>query len=70
VPPQVAKAGRLHFKQHQGLGFLKDVKFADADGQQLPQQLRSKQADWISSAASIELVWLHFAIHRYYHSLK
>jgi hypothetical protein len=49
---------------------LKDIKLADADSQQLPQSLRGKQAEWISTAPSIELVWLHFAIHRYYHSLK
>lgn len=42
----------------------------DAEGQQLPQSLQGSAADWISAAASIELVRLHFAIHRYYHSLK
>lgn len=70
VLPQVAKAGRLHFQQQQGLGFLKDIQLADAEGQQLPQSLRGSAADWIAGSASIELVWLHFAIHRYYHSVK
>jgi hypothetical protein len=67
---QVAKAGRLHFQKQQALGFLKDAQLDDAESQQLPQPLKGQQADWIRAAASIELVWLHFAIHKYYHGLK
>jgi hypothetical protein len=67
---QVAKVGCLHFQKQQGLGFLTRAKLADADSQQLPQSLKGKQADWVRAAASIELVWLHFAIHKYYHGSK
>jgi hypothetical protein len=67
---QVARVGRLHFQKQQGLGFLKDAKLADAEIHQLPQTLNGQQADWVRAAASIELVWLHFAIHKYYHGLK
>jgi hypothetical protein len=67
---QVARVGRLHFQKQQGLGFLKDAMLPDAESQQLPQSLKGKQADWVRAAASTELVWLHFAIHKYYHGLK
>lgn len=77
--PQVCEAATKHFAAAQpSLAFLQDVQppaagtesgiaQGSSSGAQ-PEQ--AGDAEWIAKAASVDLVWLYFALYKHYHHGK
>lgn len=66
---QVAKAARSYFAaQEPQLQWLQEVQLPDPAAD-VPLS-ESEAGLWIGAAASTELVWLHFALHKHYHATK
>jgi hypothetical protein len=77
---QVCEAATKHFAAAQpSLAFLQDVEPPAADtktdsaGSQdssTSDQLEEPVLEWISKAASVDLVWLYFALYKHFHHGK
>jgi len=68
-----------HFESQPHLEFLKDMHqltaaaIAEASGksqQAAAAGSNTQPGDWINRAASSDLVWLHFALYKYFHHGK
>lgn len=78
--PQVCESATKHFAAAQpNLAFLQDVEppaadtktdSADTEDSSSRDQLEAPSGDWISKAASVDLVWLYFALYKHFHHGK
>jgi hypothetical protein len=79
----VCQTATHHFSSQPNLSFLKDVPHpttgstdksagsTDAvTGSTDGGAASSTEGDWISKAASVDLVWLYFALYKHYHHGK
>jgi hypothetical protein len=72
----VCQTATRHFSSQPNLSFLEDIPDPTIGGTDEPAGstdggvASSTEGDWISKAASMDLVWLYFALYKHYHHGK